>query len=84
MYFVALITWKYQERLKSDLLEMIAMSSGTSKLFLQTYTSYCSSTRTPEITFVCSTYVYVYTSVCLSVFVSAPKGIHVNGPYMTS
>ena len=43
MYFVALITRKSLQQLKSDLLEMIAMSS--SKLFLQAYMSYCSSIR---------------------------------------
>ena len=45
---VALITQKSLQRLKSDLLKMTAMSSGTSKLFLQAYKSYCSLTRMPK------------------------------------
>ena len=48
VYLVALITRKSLQQLKSDLLKMIAMSSGASKLFVQAYMSYCSWTRTPE------------------------------------
>jgi len=47
MYFVALITRESLQQSKSDSLEMIAMPSGTNKLFLQAYTC-CSSTRMPE------------------------------------
>jgi len=49
VYFVALITRESLQQSKSGLLEMIAMPSGTSKLFLQAYMSYSSLTRTPEI-----------------------------------
>ena len=48
VYLVALITRKSLQQLKSDLLEMIVMSSSISELFLQANTGYCSSTRTPE------------------------------------
>jgi len=39
VYFVALITQNSLQQSKSDLPENIAMSSGTSKSFLQAYTS---------------------------------------------